>query len=79
MLIRRTTLRIYEKLSYEALNRRFCQSYVDAAVIGGRKKLLPGEISAHSCNAGREVSRSHSSFRQRAGKITGGLKETMKG
>jgi len=38
-------------------------SYVDVAVIGGRKKLLPGEISEHSGNACREVSRSHSSYR----------------
>ena len=25
-------------------------SYVDTAGIGGRKKLLPGEISEYSCN-----------------------------
>jgi len=37
-------------------------SYVDAAVIGGRKKLLPGEISEHSGNASREVSRGHISY-----------------
>jgi len=28
-------------------------SYVDTAGIGGRKKLLPGEISEYSCNTMR--------------------------
>ena len=40
--------------------------HVDVPGINRRKKLLPGEISAYSGNINGEVSRGHSSCRQRA-------------
>jgi hypothetical protein len=46
-----------------------CQ--VDAAAIGGRKMLLPGEISVSFCNVNGEVSRGHSSQGNEPIQITG--------
>ena len=34
------TLQIYEKLSYEALNRHFCQTAVPVAQLKGSEKLI---------------------------------------
>ena len=42
-------------------------NYVDSAGIGGRKKLLPGEVlESRMCGISQEVSRGHSSYRKRA-------------
>ena len=44
---------------------------VDTAGIGGRKMLLPGEISGRFRNANGEVSRGHSSYRNEPALIAG--------